>query len=100
PEVDVVRVVDVPPVGRPGADAVRVVVVRVVARHRGRDRPAAARYLQVDVVEQHVRDLVAAGLAPDRRAVRPRPGVRAGDVVVRDVADVPDGGGAAASQPG
>src|SRR5437764_7538030 len=69
-EGDVVGVVDEPAVGRAGADALRVVVGRVVARQAGAGRAAAARYGDLHVGEGHVADVVAAVGAPDRRAVR------------------------------
>src|SRR5262249_43724355 len=96
--VDPVGVVDVPPVRRPGADALRVVVGRVVGRHPGAHRGAAARHGQVDVVEGHVGRLVGRVGAPDGRAVRALAGT--GDVVVRDVVDGADPGAVAAPAPG
>src|SRR5439155_2120140 len=99
-ERDVVGVVDVPPVGGTGADALRVVVARVVARHAGAHRAVAAGDVDAQVVERHVADPVAARLAPQRRAELRAALAGDLDVVVGDVVDVPDAGAVAAAAPG
>src|SRR5205814_10683305 len=91
-EVDVVGVVDVPAVRRPGTDAVGVVVGRIVARHAGTDVGVPARHGDVYVVERDVGRLVRRVRAPDRRAVLRAALAGDGDAVVGDVADVPHAG--------
>src|SRR5262249_53184421 len=85
---DPAGLVDVPAVGRPGADAVGVVVVRVVERYAGAHGAVAARYRQIDVVECLVADPVRRVVAEDGRAVRAL--ARALYVVEVDVADRAD----------
>src|SRR6201999_4134240 len=79
-----------------GADAVRV-VVPVVAGHAAGHRAAAARQVQVHVVEGDVADGVA-GLAPQGRAGLS--GLGPGHVGVVDGADAAEAGTAAAALAG